>query len=131
MEGNTYQTLAMRTNDGRSTERLKEIIDWKDKNVTTKGEYDIGDLLNGCLGLSGEVGEFNDMIKKWIFHEKPLDEEHLKKECSDIMWYIAMICESMEWELNEIMRINIEKLKARYPQGFDTNLANNRKEGDV
>ena len=71
------------------------------------------------------------MVKKWIFHEKPLDEEHLKKECSDIMWYIAMICESMEWELNEIMRINIEKLKARYPQGFDTSLANNRKEGDV
>lgn len=129
MEGNTYQTLAMRTNDGKATARLHLLAHEEDKMMN--GNKDIGGLLNGCLGLSGEVGEFNDMVKKWIFHEKPLDEEHLKKECSDIMWYIAMICESMEWELNEIMRINIEKLKARYPQGFDTNLANNRKEGDV
>lgn len=50
-----------------------------------------GTILNAYRGLSGEVGEFNDMIKKWIFHEKDLDEEHLKKECGDIMWYIAMV----------------------------------------
>lgn len=48
--------------------------------------------INACLGLSGEVGEFNDMIKKWIFHEKEFDEEHAKKEMGDVMWYIAMMC---------------------------------------
>ena len=46
-------------------------------------------------------------------------------------WYIAMICHSMGWNLSEIMQMNIDKLKARYPEGFDTEKSNHRKEGDV
>ena len=131
MTGNEYQELAMRTNEGKGTDRLfKCIVDRTDVELNDKGE-DIGGILNGCLGLSGEVGEFNDIIKKWIFHEKPLDEEHAKKECGDIFWYLAMICESFGWELDEIMQMNVDKLKARYPEGFDVQKANNRKEGDI
>ena len=124
MTGKEYQKLAMRTNDGNNTQRLTNAV-----NVV--GNKDIGGVFNACLGLSGEVGEFNDIIKKWVFHEKPFDEEHAKKELGDVMWYVAMMCESFGWDLNEIMQINIDKLKARYPEGFDVNLANNRKEGDV
>ena len=47
------------------------------------------------------------------------------------MWYIAMMCESFGWDLDDIMQMNVDKLKVRYPEGFDVNLANNRKEGDV
>lgn len=130
MLGSEYQKMAMRTNDGKGTERLKKAL-----GVNSPECYapiaDIGGLLNGCLGLSGEVGEFNDMIKKWIFHEKPLDEEHAKKECGDIFWYLAMICDSFGWDMNEIMQMNIDKLKARYPEGFSVEKANNRKEDDV
>ena len=71
------------------------------------------------------------MIKKWIFHEKELDEDHAKKELGDVMWYVAMICESFGWSLDEIMQMNIDKLKKRYPEGFDTERANNRKSDDV
>lgn len=129
MNGNEYQKLAMRTNDGKATTRLLNMTlsDTTDNGI---GE-DTGAVLNACLGLSGEVGEFNDMIKKWIFHEKDLDEEHLEKECGDIMWYIAMMCHAFQWNLDEIMQINIDKLKARYPEGFDTIKANNRQNGDV
>lgn len=122
MSGNEYTKLAMRTNDGKSTVRMLKL--------THEGE-EIGEVLNACLGLSGEVGEFNDMIKKWIFHEKDLDLEHLKKECGDIMWYIAMMCHAFRWDLDEIMQLNIDKLMARYPEGFDTVKANNRKSEDV
>lgn len=106
MTGNEYQKLAMRTNDGKSTQRLDDkvyefaIMDGDDLN---DDELAIGGILNACLGLSGEVGEFNDMIKKWIFHEKPLDVEHAKKEAGDICWYLAMLCESFGWSLDEIM----------------------------
>ena len=63
MNGREYQELAMRTNDGNANYRLRQAqVD----NI----EYDFDDIFNACLGLSGEVGEFNDMIKKWIFHEK-------------------------------------------------------------
>ena len=125
MTGNDYQKLAMRTNDGKATERLERSCD------VFSDFQDMGGIVNAALGLSGEVGELNDMIKKWIFHEKDLDEEHLKKELGDIMWYIAMMCHAFRWGLDEIMEMNINKLKARYPEGFDTDRANNRKNGDV
>lgn len=124
MNGKEYQELAMRTNDGNANCRLKQAqVD----NI----EFDVGGIFNACLGLSGEVGEFNDMIKKWVFHEKELDIDHLKKECGDILWYIAMICHSLNWDMDEIMQMNIDKLKLRYPEGFDVDKANNRVNGDV
>ncbi len=129
MNGNEYQNLAMRTNDGNSTRRLLDmtISDTKQNRINE----DTGTILNACLGLSGEIGEFNDMIKKWIFHEKELDIEHLKKECGDILWYVAMMCHAFNWNLDEIMQMNINKLKARYPEGFDIFRANNRENGDM
>ena len=139
MNGNEYQELAMRTNDHKATDRLlNEALncdaEWlKQQNLIHEDErhIDIGGALNGCLGLSGEVGEFNDMVKKWVFHEKELDIDHAKKELGDIAWYLAMACESFGWNLDEILQMNVDKLKARYPEGFDTNRANNRAEGDV
>lgn len=136
MTGSEYQKLAMRTNDHKATERIFDKIDMIDFFKQAKAgrdaeKYDLGGILNAGLGLSGEVGEFNDMIKKWIFHEKELDIEHAKKEAGDICWYIAMLCESFGWDLDEILQMNVEKLKARYPDGFDVEKANNRKAGDV
>ena len=137
MQGKEYQDLAMRTNDRKATDRLEEQI-WinyfMDKDgymILDEDGIDLGGVFNACLGLSGEVGEFNDMIKKWIFHEKPFDEVHAKKELGDVLWYVAMMCHSFGWDLDEIMQMNVDKLKARYPKGFDVELANNRKEGDV
>lgn len=135
MNANKYQKLAMRTNDGKASDRLIGKIqeyDMKFSNEqSNKESVDIGGIFNACLGLSGEVGEFNDMIKKWVFHEKELDMEHAKKEAGDILWYVVMLCESFGWNMEEIMQMNVDKLKARYPEGFDVERANNRAEGDV
>lgn len=132
MEGNKYQKLAMRTNDGNGTYRLSSFANTQNfYREELLLNIDAGGILNACLGLSGEVGEFNDMIKKWIFHEKELDINHLEKECGDILWYIALMCNSFGWNLGEIMQMNIDKLKARYPEGFDTIRANNRENGDI
>lgn len=127
MTGNEYQALAMRTNDRKGTERLLFFA-----NVANKhGVEEFGGVLNGCLGLAGESGEVLDMVKKWVFHEKDLDKDHLKKELGDVMWYVAMLCESFGFDLDEILQMNVDKLKARYPEGFDPDKANNRKPGDV
>lgn len=137
MHGKEYVKLAMRTNDRKATDRLEEQI-WinyfMDKDgymILDEDGIDLGGVFNACLGLSGEVGELNDMIKKWIFHEKPFDEVHAKKELGDVLWYVAMMCHSFGWDLDEIMQMNVDKLKARYPQGFSVELANNRKDGDI
>lgn len=124
MTGNEYQGLSMRTNDGKSTNRLLN-------RSSTNAVIDYGGILNGCLGLSGEVGEFNDMIKKWIFHEKDINIEHAKKELGDVMWYVAMICHSAGWHLNEILEMNVSKLNARYPDGFDVQKSEHRSAEDV
>lgn len=135
MNANKYQKLAMRTNDGKASDRLigkMQEYDMKfSSEQSNKESVDIGGIFNACLGLSGEVGEFNDMIKKWVFHEKELDMEHAKKEAGDILWYVVMLCESFGWNMEEIMQMNVDKLKARYPEGFDVERANNRAEGDV
>lgn len=117
-----YQILAMRTNDGKCTERLCNAIEWP---------CDLGGVVNASLGLSGEVGELNDYIKKAIFHKHPLDLVAVKKEISDIMWYTALMCESFGFDMGEIAQMNIEKLKARYPDGFDCEKSLHRKEGDI
>lgn len=124
MQGNEYQKLAMRTNDNKGMERISTFAE-KNNSITT------GELLKGVLGLTGEAGEVADIIKKGIFHEKGIDIEHLKKECGDVLWYLAMICESAGFTLDDVMQENINKLIARYPDGFDTYRANNRKDGDI
>lgn len=121
MDAYEYQELAMRTNDRKHTERLRKMLD----------DSRAAQLLNGCLGLSGEVGEFNDMIKKVVFHEATVDVDHLEKELGDIMWYIALICDAFGFDLDHVMQLNIEKLKARYPDGFDVDKSANRAEDDV
>lgn len=135
MNANKYQKLAMRTNDGKASDRLIGKMQEYDMKFSSEHSdndcVDIGGIFNACLGLSGEVGEFNDMIKKWVFHEKELDMEHAKKEAGDILWYVVMLCESFGWNIGEIMQMNVDKLKARYPDGFDVERANHRAEGDV
>ena len=124
MTGNEYQQLAMRTNDGLNTIRLALTM-----NINC--DIIIAQLLNGVLGLTGEAGEVSDLIKKGIFHEKGIDLEHLKQELGDCAWYLAMICDACGFTLDDVMQTNIDKLKARYPEGFDTYRANNRAEGDI
>lgn len=125
MTGSEYQRLAMRTNDGMATSRLEFHVE------ANRDVADIGGLLNGCLGLAGESGELLDMFKKWIFHNKTLDREHAKKELGDVLWYVAEIAHSFGWSLDEIMQMNVDKLKARYPDGFSVERSEHRQAGDL
>lgn len=118
-----YQKAAMRTNDGKCTDRILRACE----------QYiiDVGGVINASLGLSGETGELNDMIKKAFLHGHELDSEKVKKEIGDILWYVAMMCESFEFDMCEIAQMNIDKLKARYPEGFSEEASQNRKECDI
>lgn len=138
MQGNEYQALAMRTNDKKAYLRLYTELTGKfplspltESNAKCSNINDIAGLLNGVLDLTGEAGEVSDLVKKGIFHEKGIDLEHLKKECGDVMWYVAMICEACGFGLDDVMQTNIDKLIARYPDGFDSYRANHRQAGDV
>lgn len=80
--------------------------------------------------LAAEVGELHGIFQK-TYQGHAADEEHVKKELGDILWGIAEFCTTNAWELEEIARKNIAKLKARYPEGFKEENSLNRKEGDI
>jgi NTP pyrophosphatase (non-canonical NTP hydrolase) len=92
-------------------------------------------LLTAAVGMSAEAGEFTEVVKKIIFQGKPVNEDnlfHLKRELGDIMWYVAQACIGLGTSLDEIIEMNVDKLKARYPGGeFDVHYSENRQEGDV
>ena len=99
MEVNEYQELAMTTLNPKLSKR------------------DV--LINSVMGLCGESGEAIDIVKKWMAQGHDLDKEHLAKELGDVLWYLAVSAKAIGYSLDDIARMNIEKLAARYPIGFD------------
>ena len=100
-------------------------------------DYDanVPKLLTAALGLAAESGEFTEVVKKIILQGKPYNEDnvfHMKRELGDICWYIAQACMALDTSFDEIIEMNVDKLKARYPGGeFDVSESENRKEGDL
>ena len=92
-------------------------------------------LLTAAVGMSAESGEFTEIVKKMIFQGKPVNEEnlfHLKRELGDVMWYVAQACMALDTSFDEIVEMNVEKLKKRYPGGeFDVHKSENRAKGDL
>lgn len=111
MTVNEYQNLAMRT--------LNPELDKKDV------------LINSVMGLCGESGEAIDIVKKWLAHGHPLDKEKLIKELGDVAWYLAEAATALDVPLEEILQGNIDKLRARYPEGFDSEKSLTRPKGDI
>ena len=108
MELDEYQQLAARTLGGDRTHEQQ--------------------LANAALGLTGEAGEVAEVIKKHLFHATPLDRDAIKKELGDCLWYIAAFGTVLGLSLDDIAKENVEKLRRRYPDGFDTERSRNRVE---
>ena len=104
-------------------------------DLEVEQDADVPRLLTAALGLTAESGEFTEVIKKIILQGKPYNEEnvfHMKRELGDICWYLAQACMALDTTFDEIIEMNVDKLKARYPGGeFDVHNSENRKEGDL
>jgi len=91
--------------------------------LTTKKPWGQKDLeLADCgLGLTGEAGEVADILKKHISGSKLLDDERMEKlkyEIGDIMWYIAALCDALDFDMGELAVMNIDKLRKRHGGKF-------------
>lgn len=119
-----YEQMAMRT--------LAEDVMQNDEHIWNDPRAAMH--WNAASGMSSETGEINEILKKFYFHHHPWTdamEIHLKKETGDLMWYIMLFCFSNGWNPAEILQMNIDKLKARYPEGFSTERSINRVIGDI
>ena len=98
-------------------------------------DCNLSQLLTAALGLGAESGEFTEVVKKIILQGKPYNEDnvfHMKRELGDICWYIAQACMALDTTFDEIIEMNVDKLKKRYPGGeFNVHQSENRKEGDL
>lgn len=92
----------------------------------TNDDNDTSQLLNGVMGLNGESGECIDILKKALFQGHGLDAEHLAEELGDVAWYLAVSAQALGYTLEEIMQMNVEKLRRRYPDGFSAERSTNR-----
>ena len=88
-------------------------------------------LINSVMGLCGESGEAIDIVKKWLAQGHELDKERLAKELGDIAWYLAEAATALDISLEEILQANIDKLKKRYPDGFESQKSIARLKGDL
>lgn len=112
MTPNEYQREAMRTAAGMDYSTMEPIV-------------------NAALGIAGEGGEVADMLKKHIFQGHDLNIDHLAKELGDVLWYIALGAHCIGYSLEDIMKMNVEKLRKRYPDGFDAERSQHRVKGDI
>ena len=111
MQVNEYQKAAMAT--------LNPALDKKDV------------LINSVMGLCGESGEAIDIVKKWLMQGHELDREPLVRELGDVAWYLAEAATALDVPLEAVFQGNLDKLRQRFPNGFDTGASVNRKEGDL
>lgn len=88
-------------------------------------------LQNGLMGLNGESGECIDILKKYLFQGHDLDKAHIAKELGDVAWYLAVSAQALGFDLETILQMNVEKLKARYPHGFNAGHSQHRSSGDI
>jgi len=103
---NDYQKLALRT-------------------AGNHGDFD-KTMMYTALGLNGEAGEVAELIKKALFHGHALDRDDLEKELGDVLWYLAVMADTLDIPLADIANHNIEKLARRYPEGFSEERSRNR-----
>ena len=88
-------------------------------------------LINSVMGLCGESGEAIDIVKKWLMQGHDLDKEHLIKELGDIAWYLAEAATALDVPLETVFQGNLDKLRRRFPNGFDTQASVHRKKDDI
>lgn len=110
-DANAYQKLAMRTCSIPYEEKWNMIS-------------------HAVMGLCSEAGEVAGLYQK-TFQGHAFYNDHLKKEIGDCLWMIAELCTAYGWNMSDIMKLNIDKLRARYPDGFDPEKSIHRKEGDI
>jgi NTP pyrophosphatase (non-canonical NTP hydrolase) len=77
-------------------------------------------LLDAAAGLAEEAGEVLGIVRKHRMQARPLDGERLREELGDALWCLTIAAQSAGLTLDEVAAANVEKLKARYPEGLRT-----------
>ena len=122
--------------DAVTSDESRDFIALSDRLVALDEQgANIERLMTGAIGLNAEGGEVMEIVKKMVFQGKPWNNEtsyHLKRELGDVMWYVMQCCIALEISMDDVIKMNIDKLEKRYPGGqFDAFYSENRQDGDL
>lgn len=129
-ELNDYQSFVYSV----TSEPSKAIGEFSEVTIGLHDMVNVPLLLTAAIGMASENGEFSEIVKKCVFQGKEFNSEeryHMKRELGDILWYLANAATALGYNLDDIMFENIQKLEARYPNGFEVFRSENRAEGDL
>lgn len=102
-----YQTLARRTQN-------------KELAKTDKREH-------ALMGLMSEVGEIAAIYQK-KHQGHPISTSEVALELGDLLWFASELCDVLGYDMETVAKWNIDKLRRRYPEGFDAQRSLNREE---
>ena len=110
---NRLQTLAIEINsEGKGS------LDHFDQNIT--------DVIHAALGIMSEAGEIVSEILAASVEGRQLDLINLREEAGDVLWYQSLLLRSIGCDFDTCAEVNINKLRARYPDQFTEDKAVNR-----
>ncbi len=128
---NKYKEFVDAVTSDQSKNNEVFVDNWNELNK----DVDMPRLLTASCGLGAEAGEFTEIVKKCMFQGKPMTDEnkyHMKRELGDVMWYVMQCLIALDTPIEEVIDMNVEKLKKRYPGGeFDPYYSEHRQEGDL
>lgn len=128
LAANLYQGEALRTSP--FLDEFEKVDPWEQDAVRVFALY------HAIFGLTSEAGEAAGILQKTFQgHPEPLDDaaakEHMLKELGDCLWMISEAAWALGVNLEQVMTMNMDKLRARYPEGFDPERSLHRAEGDI
>lgn len=85
--------------------------------------------MHALHGLAAEVGEIHGLYQK-AYQGHEISREDFVKEIGDVLWMLAELCTVHGYSLSDVAQGNIDKLKKRYPDGFDPERSIRRKEAE-
>lgn len=71
-------------------------------------------MMDAASGIAEEAGEVLAHVRKHHFQGRELDAARLKEELGDVLWCIAAVATSAGFELDDVARFNLEKLRHRH-----------------
>lgn len=124
---NAYQQEALRTapRDPKAYPAWMDAIPDGEIREAARRDWD---RLIWALGLAGEAGEVADYIKKCFGHGHQVDRARIAKELGDVDWYRNVLADAFGFTAEEVAKLNVAKLRERYPEGFTVAASQARKD---
>lgn len=115
-----------------------DLNEYQNKALETRQYPEEYKLIYPALGMTGEAGEVADKVKKVIRDFVIVRDsngsilvpenvrESLAKEICDVLWFVAIMAFDIGYSLEEIAKMNYDKLNSRKKRGVISGSGDNR-----